>query len=46
MEADDMENDGDLDIMLGNFQMGTESSKSTDLQVQYLLLENITVAEK
>lgn len=46
MEADDMENDGDLDIMLGNFQMGTESSKSTDLQVQYLLLENLTVAEK
>ncbi|MEY2586367.1 MAG: hypothetical protein RLY11_216, partial [Bacteroidota bacterium] len=43
MESDDMDNDGDQDIILGNFQMGSNTT-STDFskKTQALVLRNNT----
>jgi hypothetical protein len=40
MEANDMDGDGDQDILLGNFQFGSESLSKDANTVQALLLEN------
>lgn len=46
MEADDMEKDGDTDIILGNFQLGSDSLGPKMDRMQCLLLENLTIRKK
>jgi hypothetical protein len=42
MEADDMEGDGDMDIILGNFQFGPEKDALPTRRIKALVLRNET----
>lgn len=42
MEADDMDRDGDIDLILGNFQFGPENEARPTRNIQALVLRNQT----